>query len=187
MNSRHIYGTSPREWTAEVAGEVLGVGDRVMHPAHGVGRVERIATEKVSGFRLEFVHVVFDDTQMTLRAPSNKVRTIGLRRLASRELIDEALAILKTRPKKSNVMWARRAQEYQTKINSGDPRIVAEVVRDLSGNAISGTQSFSERAIYESAVDRLAGEIAAVEGTDKAATLARMCVQAAVMDTQAEG
>jgi CarD family transcriptional regulator len=186
MNSRHIYGTSPREWTAEIAGEVLGVGDRVMHPAHGVGRVERIAIEDVSGFSLEFVHVAFDDTRMTLRVPSNKVRSIGLRRLASQELIDQALAILKTKPKRSNVMWARRAQEYQMKTNSGDPRMIAEVVRDLSFNAVSGTQSFSERAIYEAAVDRLAGEIAAVEGNDKAAAITKMGVHVTPSDARAE-
>jgi CarD family transcriptional regulator len=76
-------------------------------------------------------------------------------------------------------MWARRAQEYQAKINSGDPRIIAEVVRDLNGNAISGTQSFSERAVYETAVDRLAGEIAAVEGMDNAAAIAKISRYAA--------
>jgi CarD family transcriptional regulator len=174
MNSRHIREAAPREWTAEVAGEVLGVGDRVMHPAHGVGRVERIAVQDISGFSLEFIVVVFDEARMTLRVPSNKARTIGLRRIASQALINEALAILKGRPKQSKIMWARRAQENEAKINSGDPRIIAEVVRDLNGNAISGTQSFSERAIYETAVDRLAGEIAVVEGMDKAAAIAKI-------------
>jgi len=153
MNSRSTHVSAPREWTAEVAGEVLNSGDRVMHPAHGVGRVERIATQDVSGFSLEFIHVVFDETRMTLRVPSNKARTIGLRRIASRTLIQEALAVLRSRPKSSKTMWSRRAQEYQAKINSGDPRTIAEVVRDLNRNAISGTQSFSERALYEAAID----------------------------------
>jgi CarD family transcriptional regulator len=132
----------------------------VTHPTHSAGRVERIAVQDISGFSLEFILVVFDEARMILRVPSNKACTIGLRRIASQALIDEALAILKGRPKPSKVMWARRVQEYQAKINGGDPRIIAEFVWDLNGNAISGTQSFSERAIYETAVDRLAGEIA---------------------------
>ena len=172
--SRHVPGAGPREWTAEVAGEVLAVGDRVMHPAHGVGRVEAIAVAEVSGFTLEFVTVGFDHPQLTLRVPADKVRSIGLRRVASRALIEEALAVLKGRPRQSKVMWARRAQEYQAKVDSGDPRVVAEVVRDLTPNAASGTQSFSERAIYEAALDRLAAEVAAVEGTDKATATARI-------------
>jgi CarD family transcriptional regulator len=180
MANRHIPGGIPREWTAEVAGEVLGTGDRVMHPAHGVGYVARIAVEEVSGFSLEFVHVAFDEVQLTLRVPSNKVRSIGLRRIASRTLIDEALAVLQGRARSAKVVWARRAQEYQAKINSGDPRVVAEVVRDLGRNAISGVQSYSERAIYETAVDRLACEIAAVEGTDKTAAIARINGQLAL-------
>lgn len=174
MAGRHAQGGTPREWTAEVAGEVLSVGDRVMHPAHGVGHVARIAVEEVSGFSLEFVHVAFDEAQLTLRVPFNKVRSIGLRRIASPALIEEALAVLQGRPRSAKLVWARRAQEYQAKINSGDPRVVAEVVRDLGRNALAGVQSYSERAIYETALDRLACEIAAVEGTDKAASIARI-------------
>jgi CarD family transcriptional regulator len=174
MANRHLQGAAPRAWTAEVAGEVLCAGDRVMHPAHGVGRVARIAVEEISGFSLEFVHVAFDEARLTLRVPSNKVRSIGLRRIASQVLIDEALAVLQGRARSAKLIWARRAQEYQAKINSGDPRIVAEVVRDLSRNAIAGVQSFSERAIYETALDRLACEIAAVEDTDKAAAIVRI-------------
>ena len=170
----HLQRGAPREWTAEVAGEVLSAGDRVMHPAHGVGHVSRIAVEEISGFSLEFLHVAFDESQLTLRVPSNKVRSIGLRRIASRELIAEALTVLQGRARTAKVVWTRRAQEYQAKINSGDPRVVAEVVRDLGRNAIAGVQSYSERAIYETALDRLACEIAAVEGVDKAAAIARI-------------
>jgi len=173
----------PRAWTAEVPGEVLGVDDRVMHPSHGVGRVLRIAVEEVSGFSLEFVHVAFDESQLTLRVPSDKVRSIGLRRIASRTLIDEALAVLQGRARSAKLIWARRAQEYQMKINSGDPRVVAEVIRDLGCNAIAGVQSYSERTIYETALDRLACEVAAVEGTDKAAAIARINGQLASVAT----
>ncbi|MDJ0389155.1 CarD family transcriptional regulator [Roseomonas sp. E05] len=174
MANRHVYGSVPRAWTAEVAGEVLCAGDRVMHPAHGVGRVSHIAVEDVSGFSLEFVHVAFDEVQLTLRVPSDKVRSIGLRRVASPVLIGEALAVLQGRPRSAKVVWVRRAQEYQGKINSGDPRVVAEVVRDLGRNAIAGVQSYSERAIYETALDRLACEVAAVEGIEKAAAIVRI-------------
>jgi CarD family transcriptional regulator len=175
--NRHAQGGAPREWTAEVAGEVLCAGDRVMHPAHGVGRVTGIAVEEVSGFSLEFVHVAFDEADLTLRVPSGKVRgiglrRIGLRRIASRALIDEALAVLRGRARSAKAVWSRRAQDYQAKVNSGDPRVVAEVVRDLGRNAIAGLQSYSERVIYEAALDRLAGEVAAVDGTEKAAAVA---------------
>ena len=179
VSNRHVHAAGPREWTAEVAGEVLCAGDRVMHPAHGVGRVARIATEEVSGFSLEFVHIAFDEAQLILRVPSNKVRSIGLRRIASQTLINTALAVLRGRAKVSRLVWMRRAQEYQAKINSGDPRIVAEVVRDLICNVTAGLQSSSERAIYETALERLACEIAAVEGTDKAAAITRINDQVA--------
>lgn len=174
MANRQIQGGAPRAWTAEVAGEVLHAGDRVMHPAHGVGRVSHIAVEDVSGFSLEFVHVVFDEAQLTLRVPSKKVRSIGLRRIASRALIDAALAVLQGRARSAKLVWTRRAQEYQAKINSGDPRVVAEVVRDLGRNAIAGVQSYSERAIYETALDRLACEVAVVEEIEKAAAIIRI-------------
>src|SRR5918992_6135966 len=113
MAAMHSGGAGPREWTAEVAGEVLEAGDRVMHPAHGVGRVERIAVEEVSGASLELVHVAFGGTGLTLRVPKGKVRSIGLRRIASPALIDEALAAAGGRPRQSKAMWSRRAQEWQ--------------------------------------------------------------------------
>ena len=179
MANTRFPGGARHEWTAEVAGEVLSPGDRVMHPAHGVGRISRIAVEDVSGFSLEFVHVAFDETQLTLRVPSNKVRSIGLRRIASRALIDEALAVLQGRPSSAKIIWSRRAQEYQRKINSSDPRIVDEVVRVLGRNAIAGTQSYSERDIYETALDRLVCEVAAVDGIEKTEVIIRINAQLA--------
>jgi CarD family transcriptional regulator len=179
MAAMHFGGAGPREWTAEVAGEVLEAGDRVMHPAHGVGRVERIAVEEISGFRLELVHVAFGETGLTLRVPKGKVRSIGLRRIASPALIDEALAVVGGRPRQSKAMWSRRAQEWQAKVDSGDPRVVAEVVRDLGRNAASGAGSFSERRLYEAALDRLAGEVAAVRGVAKEAAVATITARLA--------
>ena len=151
----------------------------MMHPAHGVGLVERIAVEEVSGYSLDLVHIVFDEARLTLRVPTTKVRSIGLRRIASQKMIDEALAVLKGRARQSKVMWSRRAQDYQAKINSGDPRVVAEVVRDLGRNAASGAGSFSGRRLYEAALDRLAGEVAAVRGVAKEAAVATITARLA--------
>ena len=142
-------------------------GDHVVYPTHGVGKVERIATEDIAGHRLELIHITFEENRMTLRVPVAKARSAGLRKLATRKLFDEAMTVLKGRPRIKRTMWSRRAQEYEAKINSGDPLSIAEVVRDLHRNAGQPDQSFSERQIYEAAMDRLAAELAALDRTDK--------------------
>jgi len=147
--------------------EVFTEGDHVVYPTHGVGKVERIAVEEIAGHKLELIHITFEENRMTLRVPVSKARTAGLRKLATRKLLDEALAVLKGRARIKRTMWSRRAQEYEAKINSGDPLSIAEVVRDLHRNAGQPDQSFSERQIYESAMDRLAAELAALDQTDK--------------------
>ena len=151
-------------------------GDHVVYPTHGVGKVERIATEEIAGHRLELIHITFEENRMTLRVPVAKARSAGLRKLAGRKQFDEALAVLKGRARIKRTMWSRRAQEYEAKINSGDPIAVAEVVRDLHRNAAQPEQSFSERQIYEAALDRLAAELAALEGLDKAGAMAKLAV-----------
>ena len=147
--------------------EIFVEGDHVVYPTHGVGKVERIATEEIAGHKLELIHITFEENRMTLRVPVTKARTAGLRKLATRKLFDEALAVLKGRARIKRTMWSRRAQEYEAKINSGDPLAIAEVVRDLHRNAGQPDQSFSERQIYEAAMDRLAAELAALDKTDK--------------------
>jgi CarD family transcriptional regulator len=147
--------------------EIFVEGDHVVYPTHGVGKVERIATEEIAGHKLELIHITFEENRMTLRVPVAKARTAGLRKLATRKLFDEALAVLKGRARIKRTMWSRRAQEYEAKINSGDPLSIAEVVRDLHRNAGQPDQSFSERQIYEAAMDRLAAELAALDKTDK--------------------
>src|SRR3954469_13319458 len=147
--------------------EVFVEGDHVVYPTHGVGRVERIAVEEIAGHKLELIHITFEENRMTLRVPAAKARTAGLRKLATRKLFDEALAVLKGKARVKRTMWSRRAQEYEAKINSGDPLAIAEVVRDLHRNSGQPDQSFSERQIYESAMDRLAAELAALDKTDK--------------------
>jgi CarD family transcriptional regulator len=163
--------TPPR---AMAKAEVFVDGDFVVYPTHGVGKVERIATEEIAGHTLELIHITFDENRMTLRVPTNKARTAGLRKLASRKQFDDVLATLKGRARIKRTMWSRRAQEYEAKINSGDPSSIAEVVRDLHRNAGQPDQSFSERQIYESALDRLAAEFGALEQVDKATATERL-------------
>lgn len=147
--------------------ETFVEGDHVVYPTHGVGKVERIAVEEIAGHKLELIHITFEENRMTLRVPVAKARTAGLRKLATRSMFDEALAVLKGKARIKRTMWSRRAQEYEAKINSGDPLAIAEVVRDLHRNAGQPDQSFSERQIYEAAMDRLAAELAALDQTDK--------------------
>jgi len=163
--------TPPR---AMAKAETFVDGDFVVYPTHGVGRVERIATEEIAGHTLELIHITFDENRMTLRVPTNKARTAGLRKLASRKQFDDVLGVLKGRARIKRTMWSRRAQEYEAKINSGDPCAIAEVVRDLHRNAGQPDQSFSERQIYESALDRLAAEYGALEQVDKATATERL-------------
>jgi CarD family transcriptional regulator len=147
--------------------ETFVEGDYVVYPTHGVGKVEKINVEDIAGHRLELIHITFEENRMTLRVPVAKARSAGLRKLATRQMFDEALAILKGRARIKRTMWSRRAQEYEAKINSGDPLAIAEVVRDLHRNAGQPDQSFSERQIYEAAMDRLGAELAALDRTDK--------------------
>jgi CarD family transcriptional regulator len=147
--------------------EIFVEGDHVVYPTHGVGKVERIAIEEIAGHKLELIHITFEENRMTLRVPVAKARSAGLRKLATRKLFDEALSVLKGRARIKRTMWSRRAQEYEAKINSGDPLAIAEVVRDLHRNAGQPDQSFSERQIYEAAMDRLSAELAALDKTDK--------------------
>ena len=149
-------------------------GDFVVYPSHGVGRVVDIESRLISGVKLEMFVISFEKDRMTLRVPVNKAKNAGLRKLSSRKVMDAALTTLKGRSRISRAMWNRRAQEYEAKINSGDPVSIAEVVRDLHRNAGQPDQSYSERQIYEAALDRLARELAAVERIDKEAATQKL-------------
>jgi CarD family transcriptional regulator len=162
-----MNGRPPQISRASNKDETFAEGDHVVYPTHGVGRVEKIATEEIAGHKLELIHITFEENRMTLRVPVAKARSAGLRKLATRKLFDEALAVLKGKARIKRTMWSRRAQEYEAKINSGDPLAIAEVVRDLHRNAGQPDQSFSERQIYEAAMDRLAAELGALDETDK--------------------
>ena len=151
------------------SGLEFSVGDHVVYPAHGVGQVQGIETQEVAGYSLEVYVITFDHEKMTLRVPTAKARGAGLRSLAEGNVVSQALTTLKGRARVKRTMWSRRAQEYEAKINSGDPVSIAEVVRDLHRNANQPDQSYSERQIYEAALERLAAELAAVERIDTAA------------------
>ena len=149
-------------------------GDLVVYPAHGVGKVERVGSEVIAGHRLNLIHISFAENRMTLRVPVAQARAAGLRKLVSPEALTESLTILRARPRISRLMWAKRAQEYMIKINSGDLRALAEVVRDLQSAGDGSGSSFSQRNLFELALDRLAAEFAAVDGTDKTAAIDRI-------------
>jgi CarD family transcriptional regulator len=142
-------------------------GDLVVYPTHGVGKITGVEKQEIAGYSLSVFVVLFDKDRMTLRVPVGKAKGSGLRRLSSRKEMDAALTRLKGRSRAKRTMWSRRAQEYEAKINSGDPASIAEVVRDLYRNAGQPEQSYSERQIYQAALDRLVREFAAVEKIDE--------------------
>ncbi len=148
------------------------VGDFVVYPAHGVGHVAGVETQEVAGMALEVYVVTFDHEKMTLRVPTKKAKTAGLRPLAAGDVVSKALTTLKGRARVKRTMWSRRAQEYEAKINSGDLISIAEVVRDLHRAENQPEQSYSERQLYESALDRMAREVAAIERIDRDAAVA---------------
>lgn len=142
-------------------------GDYVVYPTHGVGKVICIETREIAGQELQLIVISFARDRMTLRVPVVKAESSGLRKLSTRKMMDSALGTLKGRARVKRTMWSRRAQEYEAKINSGNPVFIAEVVRDLHRNVGQPDQSFSERQIYEAALDRLVCELAAIEKTDR--------------------
>jgi len=142
-------------------------GDFVVYPTHGVGRVDGIETQEISGVTLHLIVIRFDKDRMTLKVPVDKAKRSGLRKLSTRKVMDSALSTLRGRSRVKRTMWSRRAQEYEAKINSGDPVSIAEVVRDLHRNDDQPDQSFSERQMYQAALDRLARELAALEKIDE--------------------
>ena len=149
-------------------------GDYVVYPTHGVGKVVSIESQKISGHKLQLYVISFARDRMMLRVPVAKAESAGLRRLSTRKVMDNALITLRGRARTKRSMWSRRAQEYEAKINSGNPIFIAEVVRDLHRNADQPDQSFSERQIYEAARDRLACELAAVEKIDMSAATEKL-------------
>ena len=140
----------------------FNIGDRVVYPSHGVGEIIELESQAIADIKLEVYVISFPHDKMTLRVPVSRAAASGLRTLTSQSNISGVYDILNGKPKRGNKMWSRRAQEYETKINSGEIEAIAEVVRDLYKN-VDNDRSYSERTIYESALNRLAGEIAVLE------------------------
>ena len=135
----------------------------IVYPAHGVGQIVAIEEQEIAGAKLELFVINFIKDKMTLRVPTAKIVSVGMRKLAEPPLVKRALETLKGRARIKRTMWSRRAQEYEAKINSGDIVAIAEVVRDLYRSDTQPEQSYSERQLYEAALDRLSREIAAVQ------------------------
>ena len=145
--------------------------DFVVYPAHGVGQIVSIEEREIAGMQLELFVISFEKDKMTLRVPTHKASQVGMRSLSSLDIVSKALATLKGKARVKRAMWSRRAQEYEQKINSGDLLSIAEVVRDLHRADDQREQSYSERQLYEAALERLTREVAAVTGQDEAGAM----------------
>ncbi|UWQ13121.1 CarD family transcriptional regulator [Aliiroseovarius sp. M344] len=141
----------------------------VVYPAHGVGKIVSIEEQEVAGISLELFVIAFEKDKMTLRVPTHKATEVGMRNLASADEVADAMKTMKGKARVKRAMWSRRAQEYEQKINSGDLIAIAEVVRDLHRTDDQREQSYSERQLYEAALERLTREVAAVGGGDELA------------------
>lgn len=149
-------------------------GDFVVYPAHGVGQVVKVEQEDLGGFSIDLLVIHFDKERLTARVPVAKACAIGLRKLSSPDVMEKALKALTTRRRVVRTMWSRRAQEYEAKIHSGDPISIAEVIRDLHKKTGSLDQAYSERQIYQAALERLGREIAAIERIGEEEALDRL-------------
>jgi CarD family transcriptional regulator len=150
------------------------VGDFVVYPTHGVGRIQKIDEQEVAGINLELFVIAFEKDKMILRVPTMKAKAVGMRKLSSPDVVATALNTLKGRARIKRTMWSRRAQEYEAKINSGDLVSIAEVVRDLHRATGQPEQSYSERQLYEAALARMAREVAAIERIDEPSAVKRV-------------
>ena len=146
-------------------------GDYIVYPAHGMGRVTAIETEIIAEMELEVYVIEFDQDKMTLRVPVLKTDSSGMRGLANDKVLKDAFTTLKGRPRIKRTMWSRRAQEYEGKINSGDLLLLTEVVRDLYRTIEQPEQSYSERQLYERALDRMVREVSVIMKMDTGQTL----------------
>ena len=144
----------------------LKIGEIVVYPKHGVGEIAKIETMEISNIKTSFYVVKMEQSKLTIRVPLDKKNEVGLRKISSKKIIDEVYSTLKLKPKIRRIMWSRRAQEYEAKIFSGDPIKISEVVRDLFRKSSQAEQSYSERQMFQVAIERLAREVAAVEKTD---------------------
>lgn len=141
---------------------------KIVYPTHGVGQITAIEIEEIAGLELQLYVIKFEKEKMTLRVPVAKAKSVGMRELSDETTLTKSLKTLRGRPRVKRTMWSRRAQEYEAKINSGDIILVSEVVRDLYRNETQPEQSYSERQLYEAALERLSREVGAVQGVGDA-------------------
>ena len=149
-------------------------GEYIVYPAHGVGMITSIDEQEVAGLKLELFVISFEQDKLTLRVPTAKIKSVGMRKLSEEPVVKKALETVTGRARVKRTMWSRRAQEYEAKINSGDLISIAEVVRDLYRSESQPEQSYSERQLYEAALDRMARELAAVEKLDERGAVQRI-------------
>ena len=149
-------------------------GEFVVYPAHGVGQITAIEQQEVAGFKLELFVINFVKDKMTLRVPTAKIVSVGMRKLSDAARMKQAMTVLTGRARIKRTMWSRRAQEYEAKINSGDIIAISEVVRDLYRPEGQPEQSYSERQLFEAALDRLLREISAVEDITETEAMTRV-------------
>ena len=152
---------------SNVSDIVFQINDFVVYPSHGVGQIIDEEVQNVAGFELKMYVITFDKDKMTLKVPKDKIESTGMRKLSSANTIGKALQVISGKAKVKRAMWSRRAQDYEQKINSGELILIAEVVRDLHRNDEQREQSYSERQLYEAALERLTREIAAVDGVEE--------------------
>ena len=142
------------------------IGEIVVYPKHGVGEIIKIENMEIGSIKTKFYVVKMEQAKLTIRVPIDKQNEVGLRKISSKKIVEDVFTTLKLKPKIRRIMWSRRAQEYETKIFSGEPIKIAEVVRDLFRKNSQSEQSYSERQMFQIAIERLAREVAAVEKTD---------------------
>lgn len=142
------------------------IGETVVYPKHGVGEIISIEAMEIASIKTKFYIVKMEQAKLTIRVPLDKQEEVGLRKISSKKIIEDVFTTLKLKPKIRRIMWSRRAQEYDSKIFSGDPIKISEVVRDLYRKNSQPEQSYSERQMFQVALERLAREVAAVEKTD---------------------
>ncbi len=150
------------------------IGESIVYPAHGVGQIIGIEEQEIAGMTLELFVIQIEKDKLTLRVPTARLEAAGIRKLAEDNIVTRAMETLKGRARIKRTMWSRRAQEYEAKINSGDLIAIAEVVRDLYRSETQPEQSYSERQLYESALDRMAREIAVVDKLDERTAMQRI-------------
>ncbi len=146
--------------------KLFKIGEVVVYPKHGVGEIVKLESMEISSIKTKFYVVKMEQAKLTIRVPLDKQDEVGLRSISSKKTIDEVFKVLKLKPKIRRIMWSRRAQEYDSKIHSGDPIKISEVIRDLFRKSNQPEQSYSERQMFQIALERLAREVAAVEKTD---------------------